>query len=173
VKDTSIFILVSWSLIVVFYDIFTRTIPNFMSIGALLLALLVLAITGLSVTHQPASSALVGFVLAMVMTVPGYIFKVLGGGDVKLLCAIGLLCGVKIMLSTFAVAALSVAMLWMLWTKLQWLDQILPLNLNISATRTLKEKNIPFGAALGAGLILILLLPDLFNLTWGFNLNKH
>lgn len=164
-KDMSTFVLASWSLIIICYDICTRTIPNFLSLGALLIALLVLAVTGLSVTHQPASSAWIGFVLAMIMTVPGYLFKVLGAGDVKLLSAIGLLCGVNMMLTTFAVAALSVVLFWLLWTKVQWLSQILPLNINTSMTRTPKEKNIPLGAALGAGLILILLLPGLFNLT--------
>lgn len=164
-QESSTFVLAAWSLIVICYDICTRTIPNFLTIGALLIALLVLAVTGLSVTHQPVSSALIGFVVAMVLTVPGYLFKVLGAGDVKLLSAIGLLCGVNMMLTTFAVASISVVLFWLLWTKAQWLSQILPFNINIAEARTSKEKNIPFGAALGAGLILILLLPGLFNLT--------
>lgn len=169
-KDISAFILATWALIIICYDICTRTIPNFLSIGAWLIAIPVLVLTGLSVTHQPASSALLGFGLALVLTLPGYLFKVLGGGDVKLLCAIGLLCGMNMMLTTFALASVSVVVVWMLWNKVQWLSQILPFNINISATsvtqtKAPKQKNIPFGAALGAGLILILLLPGLFNLT--------
>lgn len=165
-QESSILVLASWALIVICYDICTRKIPNFLSLGALFIASLVLVITGLSVTLQPVSSALIGFVLALVLTIPGYLFKVLGAGDVKLLAAIGLLCGVNMMLTTFAVAAISVVVFWLLWTKARWLSQILPLNINVAATtRTPKEKNIPFGAALGAGLILILLLPGLFNLT--------
>lgn len=87
-------------------DLTVRRIPNLYSIGAALLALAFLAVTGEAMLGANRQAVLPGVALALALTLPGYFARWLGAGDVKLLIAIGLLGGWQVVLISFAVAGL-------------------------------------------------------------------
>lgn len=99
-------IVVAWCLGICISDLTRRRIPNFMSFGAILLAVGYLLITGHAVLGASWQSALLGASLGLLLTVPGYLVGQLGAGDVKLIFAIGLLGGWYMTLFTFVVAGL-------------------------------------------------------------------
>lgn len=104
-------------------------------------------------TAQGSMTAVLGFALALLLTLPGYMTRTLGAGDVKLLCAIGLLCGLRIVAEAFLLAAMLgglVAIFYLYWERFA----------NQAETR----KPIPFGAGLAAGLIVSLMQPDYLGL---------
>lgn len=78
-------------------DIRTRRIPNW-TVIAILLAFVAWAFVGPQVS---VTSALAAFGIALVVTVPMYLFKVVGAGDSKLFTAVALFAGLKL-LSLFA-----------------------------------------------------------------------
>ncbi len=159
-------IIVAWAMLIIFYDIRSRTIPNYLSIGALLLALLVLSVTGQTVTHEPMYSAIFGLIIALLITIPAYAFKLLGGGDVKLLCGISLLCGVNVMITSFVIASLSLFVILIILSRLYLLNIILPLDIKPLVQRAPKEKYIPFGAVIAVGLVLTQVYPNIFRLPY-------
>lgn len=159
-------IVIAWAMLIIFYDIRSRIIPNYLSIGAVLLALLVLSVTGQTVTHEPISSAIIGLIIALLITIPAYAFKLLGGGDVKFLCSISLLCGVNVMIISFVIASLSLFVILIILSRLYLLNIILPLDIKVLAKRAPKEKYIPFGAAIAVGLVLTQVYPNLLLLPY-------
>lgn len=158
--------MIVWSLLIVFYDISSRTIPNYLSLGSIVTAILVLSVTGQTVTHEPVSSAFIGLIIALLITVPAYAIKLLGGGDVKLLCGIGLLCGVNVMITSFVIASLSLFVILIILSRIYLLNFILPLNIKALRLRAPKERYIPFGAAIAVGLVLALVYPNIFRLPY-------
>jgi prepilin peptidase CpaA len=99
------------------YDLVVRRLPNALTLGAHGGALAMLAATGQGWLGASPSSCFAAWTLALVLTMPGYVFKLLGAGDVKLLAAMGLAGGLEAMLIAHAVAGLLVggaAIVWML-----------------------------------------------------------
>lgn len=150
-------VIILWVLIISILDLKKRIIPNYLSLGGVLMAMLILAYTGQTVNHEPITSSLLGLVAGLALTVPGYALKVLGGGDVKFLSAVGALLGFDVMLISFTIATSTIAVAWMLRRssqgfihKLLFKDFVYP---NIDT----KEKFIPFGSVLGISIILTLL----------------
>ncbi len=83
-------------------DLRSRRIPNLLTGPAAALGVL------LSLTHcvdQPVTSALLGLVLGGVLMLPGYIWGGTGGGDVKLLAAVGTFLGPGLVVRTFLYSA--------------------------------------------------------------------
>jgi prepilin peptidase CpaA len=70
-------------------DLRTRRIPNTVTVGGLLLALGLRAAAG----WAPLLDGLEGAGLALLLTVPFFVLGALGGGDTKLLAAIGAFMG--------------------------------------------------------------------------------
>lgn len=158
--------MIAWSLLIIFYDISSRTIPNYLSIGSILMAILVLSVTGQTVTHEPVSAAFIGLIIAILITIPAYAFKLMGAGDVKLLCGISLLCGVNVMITSFVIASLSLFVILIILSRIYLLNFILPLNIKTLALRAPKEKYIPFGAAIAVGLVLTQVYPNILLLPY-------
>ena len=85
-------------------------IPNWLTYGGALVALL------LAVQQGYVGAGLAGLGMAVAVTLPLYALKSLGGGDVKLLCALGIVVGVPVTIdvliySAIAGAALSIFLL--------------------------------------------------------------
>ena len=134
-----------------------KKIPNVLSLGGWVVGMGWLIITGHAMAGQSATLAALGFALALLLTLPGYITNKLGAGDVKLLCAIGLLCGVQIVTEAFLSAAMAaglIAVAYLYWARHTHVERV--------------RKPIPFGAALAAGLILALMWPDYLGLSAWF-----
>lgn len=157
-------VIIVWVLVVSILDLKKRTIPNYLSLGGVLMAMLILAYTGETANHAPISSSLLGLVVALALTVPGYVFKVLGGGDVKFLSAIGALLGLEVMLISFTIATSTIAAAWMLYRYSQRFIHRLPFKNFVYQNIDIKEKFIPFGSVLGISLILTLLYLNVLNL---------
>lgn len=144
--------LLLWLAAIIYQDVSTRKIPNYLSLGGIFVAVVVILLTGATVAQQPYMSAVLGFVVALLLTLPGYSFKLLGGGDVKLLCAIGLLCGFNMMILSFVIASLGVVMIYVLGRRVLIFNKYIPVQVRP------KEKFIPFGAALASSLMLLVIL---------------
>lgn len=71
-------------------DIRQRQIANGLTLGAALLALFYLLGVGNTWLGAPVGEGVWAFVLALLLTLPGYVLGRFGAGDVKLLAALGL-----------------------------------------------------------------------------------
>jgi prepilin peptidase CpaA len=135
-------------------DISTKKIPNLLSLGAASTGLFWLLFTGETVIASGWLTAVLGIILALLLTLPGYVTRTLGAGDVKLLCAIGLLCGLRIVTEVFLFAAMVAG-----------LGAILYIYCDRYTNQVRVRKPIPFGAALAAALIFSLMQPDYLGLS--------
>lgn len=137
-------LVVAWCASVLVTDLAVRRIPNVLSLGAVAVALAALAYYGESLLGASWASMLLGAVLALALTLPGYFAHWLGAGDIKLLLAIALLAGWETVLVSFAIGALLVGLLVAGMLLLARTS-----GYSMSARRW-----IPFGAALSVGMML-------------------
>ena len=79
-----------WLVLCAVQDVRQRQIANRLTLGALLLALLYLLWSGSTWLGTSRSEGVWAFVLALLLTLPGYALGRLGAGDVKLLAALAL-----------------------------------------------------------------------------------
>jgi prepilin peptidase CpaA len=150
-----------WLGLIVVADMRTRRIPNLLSLGGFVLGLAVLAATGQTFTQAHALSAISGFVVALLFTLPGYIFNILGAGDVKLLSAMAVLCGLEMMLQTYILASVSILVILLLQARFSIFNR---------SVGTARSKFIPFGAALALALAIILVFPKTLGFDkWGID----
>ncbi|WP_447554144.1 A24 family peptidase [Vreelandella sp. EE22] len=98
-------ILLVWVLAVGYRDLRTRRIDNRLAYPFLLLAAGWLAVTGESLIGVAWPQALFGVGSALLLAIPGHVKGVLGGGDVKLLAALGLCLGTTGLLAVVALTA--------------------------------------------------------------------
>lgn len=97
---------VAWALGIALSDITYRRIPNVFSLGACTIGLVYLAYFHQAVLGTDWLGVLLGISLALVLTLPAYLMRWLGGGDAKLLLAIATLGGWNAVVTSFAVAGL-------------------------------------------------------------------
>lgn len=151
-----------WAGLVTFFDLAHRRVPNLLSLGALVLGLSYLLVTGQVFYYdQPISSAFWGLAVAFLLTIPGYATRTLGGGDVKLLAAIAVLCGVKVVVASFVLASLGVLAGLMIWWQLK--PQLVTSGWVSVSRESNKRRYIPFGAALALAMGVVILFPEI----WG------
>jgi prepilin peptidase CpaA len=139
-------LVVAWSLAVLVTDLSVRRIPNILSLGAMAVALGVLAYSGHSLLGATWPSMLMGVVLALALTLPGYFAHWLGAGDIKLLVAIALLSGWETVLISFTVGALLGGLVVL----------ALMMVARYSGQSLSSRRWVPLGAALSLGLLLAL-----------------
>ncbi|WP_447927059.1 prepilin peptidase [Vreelandella sp. EE27] len=94
-----------WVLAVAYMDLRKRQIANRLVYPFLLLAAGWLAVTGESLIGVAWPQALFGVGGALLLAIPGHVKGVLGGGDVKLLAALGLCLGTTGLLAVVALTA--------------------------------------------------------------------
>jgi prepilin peptidase CpaA len=85
-------------------DMRTRRVPNVLTAGIALVGF-ALAATGLGRVQMGASLA--GCLVGLAVMLPGYLIRAMGGGDVKLLAAIGTLLGPAATLRAFVASAIA------------------------------------------------------------------
>ena len=153
-------LLALWACSICYFDARFRRIPNALLIPALVLACTMLLWRHTSLTGAPWTSALAAAGGAALVTLPGYLLRKLGAGDVKYLFVIGLLTSWPITLHTFMIAALMAGALALLWMSLPPLAASLPRPWTRSGTALdlwlripLKERRMAFGSLLTVGLL--------------------
>lgn len=139
-----------WALSVAALDIAQRRIPNFLVGGAAFVCLFVLAWIGQAPLGGGPWSVAGGLALALLLTLPGYLMRQLGAGDVKMLMAVATMGGYVLVVQTFVIGSLLAAGLIFFYWRFS----------REQAPARLPGKYLPFGAALAVGLIgSLLLLP--------------
>lgn len=85
-------------------DMKTRRVPNVLTIGLTVIGL-GLAATGMG--RVSLAAAIVGCLVGLALMLPGYLIGATGGGDVKLLAAVGSLLGPGATLRAFVASAIA------------------------------------------------------------------
>ncbi|MGQ2964273.1 prepilin peptidase [Methylophilus sp.] len=137
-------IVIAWCLGVILTDMHARRIPNLLSLGMCLIAMVCLLVTGHTLLNASMHSALLAAAVALLLTLPAYAARLLGAGDVKLLLAIALVSGSYFTLFAFVIAALLALIAGVAYLLLSRLR-------TLPATR---RRWLPFGAALSVGLLV-------------------
>lgn len=122
-----------------------------LTLGMLAVAAVYLSLYGHSPLGANMQSAVLGFLLAVFFTLPGYIGRRLGAADVKLFAAVGLLTSFQFVLVAFIISALSVLVGILVWYKAG--------QLGLVAARSMRDRFIPFGAALALVSAALMLWP--------------
>jgi Flp pilus assembly protein protease CpaA len=136
-------IVVAWCLVVAMSDLHARRIPNMLTLGMCGIAVCWLLLTGHSMLNATLQSTAIGAAISLLLTLPAYAARLLGAADAKLLLAIALVAGSDLTLFSFVIAALLAAVLGMAYLLIAWLR----------ARPFTGNRWLPFGAALGVGLL--------------------
>ena len=91
------YILISMLILVIYFDLTQKRIPNFLTFPAILLGLIIFAVQG---GFDGFIQGLSGFGIGIAVFFLFFALGVMGGGDVKLMGAIGALKGVEFILYT-------------------------------------------------------------------------
>lgn len=158
-------LVVAWALAVAWTDWRERRIPNLLSLGAWVVGATVLVFSGRSLLGAEPASALLAAAGALLVTLPGYLTKRLGAGDVKFLVATGLLSSWPLTLICFTVGSVLGAAVGVVSQRRQHLYLLLPRWLQDPdsrlagwAARTPPARHIPLGTCLSAGLLVALFI---------------
>lgn len=141
----------------------SRRIPNFLTIGAIICAL-----SGALITAGPEGfrSSLIGLAIGGGVFLPFCLAGVLGGGDLKLMAAVGATLGYPLVWSSLYYTCLAggaLALLYLIWSG-QLLDGIKKLfNMLIGRKKKeskglRKETTLPYGIAIAVGTIAAIAL---------------
>lgn len=98
--------LLAWALLIAVVDWRWRKVPNSLLLALLLPALGMLLLQGQGLQSAGWSSSLLGALIALALTLPGYMLSRLGAGDVKLAAVMGLVQGWPLVAWTLLAAAL-------------------------------------------------------------------
>ncbi|RMM23961.1 Peptidase A24A, prepilin type IV [Pseudomonas syringae pv. pisi] len=114
-----LFFLLIWFAICAEQDARCKQISNGLTLGAAALAIIYLALTGMTWLGSPALEALLALTLALALTLPGYALGKLGAADVKLMTALALASNSAYLLCTFIGAGVAMAT-WLIVGKSTW-----------------------------------------------------
>ena len=135
---------VLWAAVSAHFDWRQRRIPNALSLGGAALALVWLLVHGETLLGGSWRDAGLGLLLALVLTVPGYVLGQLGAGDVKMLAAFALMATLADLLETIVVAGLAALLAVVTW---RWLV------LSGRALDAGKRRHLPMGVFFAAGMV--------------------
>lgn len=148
--------LVIWFIACTAQDLYQRQISNFLTLGAVSLALVYLACTGHTWLGASAAEGGWALLIALILTLPGYALNKFGAGDVKLLSALALATDRLMVLGTLIGAGLWVAIVWLIASKiLPLMNQALKLPTPHPTSEP--SKKLPFAPFLLGGFILTLM----------------
>lgn len=140
-------LLIAWGCGCALSDYRQRRLPNSLTIGAAIAALVYLLIYGRSILGAPPLSAIGAGMGAILVFAPCLWLGWLGAGDVKMMSAIGFIGGINVLALTFVFSSLlTLPVVLFLWFKAYMTNQP-------SALSSLK---LPQGLFIALGLILTL-----------------
>ena len=125
-----------------FLDIFTRRIPNILTVSG---AVLGLAVHGWFAGVDGFCTSILGFLIGFLIILPGYLLKMTGAGDLKLMAAVGALVGSGLILKVFVLFALAAMAMALLITLYDWASHraVNPLARMLAAFRPLFRRALP------------------------------
>ncbi|TBU89059.1 A24 family peptidase [Stutzerimonas kirkiae] len=107
-------LLIAWLGLCAWTDLRERRIPNALILGGLAVACTWLLATGQSLAGASVGNALLAFLIALLLTLPGYCLGRMGAGDVKLMAVLGLASSVShVLFSTLFAALAMVIVAWL------------------------------------------------------------
>lgn len=133
-----------WAALVGGSDLLRRRIPNYLVFGAVGVAGVVLTWHGATPLGDSPLALLAGVILALVLTVPGYLSRQLGAGDVKMLVAVACLGGVSLTLQAFVIGALLAGLVALI---------LLRFGYRFGWQTKSGQRFLPFGTALAIGVV--------------------
>lgn len=140
------FIIGAWALVVAASDWRQRRIPNTLLVAAAVGAVLGLLVHGRSLLGASAGSVALGAALGLLLTVPGYLMRALGAGDVKLLFVIALLGGAWVALGSLAIGALLCAVFGLMGVAM----------CRLRCEKPPEGRYLPLGSAMLVGLLIMM-----------------
>ena len=108
-----------WLVLCALQDVRQRLLANRLTLGAALLAAIYLLWTGSTWLGASSGQGLWAFILALLLTLPGYALGRLGAGDVKLLAAFALATSADYLLGAFVAAAVA-NLIWLVLAPKLW-----------------------------------------------------
>lgn len=135
-----------WALVVAVSDWRQRRIPNTLLVAAAAGAVLGLFLHGRSLLGASGSSVALGVALGFLLTVPGYLMRALGAGDVKLLFVIALLGGAWVALGSLAIGALLCAVFGLMGVAM----------CRLRGEKPPEGRYLPLGSAMLVGLLIMM-----------------
>ncbi len=136
-------VLMVWALTVAVVDWRQRRVPNLLLLALLLPAAAVLVWQGTGLLSVAWPSSLLGMVVGLLVTLPGYTVSRLGAGDVKLAAVMGFVQGWPQVLWTLLLAALMLGLMSLAVV-------------SILGLQNAKSVRIPAAVALAGGFIGVL-----------------
>lgn len=97
-------VLIPLAVLIAYYDVRYRRIPNLIVLGTLVVGL---AVNGIHGGWSSLGASMAGCALAFALMFILHLFGAMGAGDVKLFAAIGALIGMKMVLPTFLIILLT------------------------------------------------------------------
>ena len=150
------FVLLVWLTLCAAQDARQRHISNALTLGGGGLALGYLLWTGNTWLGAEATQAAGAFLLALALTLPGYVLKRFGAGDVKLMTALALATDGTLLLGAFIGAALS-SVLWIVLVPKIWPHMSQGLREHLRYLAPAMSKKLPFAPFVLAGTALTLI----------------
>lgn len=148
----------SWAVICAAYDIRQRRIPNYLTLSAYGMAIAAFVFEGQGWLGGTVLSCLEGWGIGLLLTMPAYLMKLLGAGDVKMLSAIGLLVGLESLLLTYVIASVIMAGLAVFYGLFEYLKRNSNGGSSAELCENQKRRMLPFGFGFSVGLLSVLLL---------------
>jgi len=148
-------VLLLWLTLCAAQDARQRHIGNSLTLGVGGLALVYLLSTGHTWLGADMTQAGWALLLALALSLPGYILKRFGAGDVKLMTALALATDGTVLLGAFIGAALS-SVLWIVLVPKLWLHMHQGLREHLRYLGPSLSKKLPFAPFVLIGTILTL-----------------
>ena len=144
--------LLAWGLVCAVQDARHCRISNWLTLGLGAAAIGYLGLSGASFTGVPPGAVTLGLLLAVALSLPGYITGKMGAGDVKLLAALALASGPYYVLGTVAGAAL-VTLLWVLIGPVCWHQLPARVQRNLPRMAPTHRARLPYAPFFFCGLL--------------------
>ena len=145
-------------------DFSTRRVPNALTLSVAAVGILAAAS---GVVKLPPGMALVGFLTGFVVMLPGHVFGRTGGGDVKLMAALGTWLGPSMIFKAFLYSAIAGGLLALfVAVRRGRMRETLRGTVQLVAARSAAKKEVeavdrdnrfPFAPAIAAGSVLVVL----------------
>ncbi|MDP3858544.1 MAG: prepilin peptidase [Stagnimonas sp.] len=144
-REAIVAALLIWAVLVAIVDWRSRKVPNLLLLAVLLPAGAVCFWRGQGLLGVSLPGSFIGLVVALLLTLPGYLVSRFGAGDVKLAAVMGFLQGSDAVLLSLLLAALLLGAMSLLMV----------LQLGLESARKLR---LPAAVALSGGFVGVLLV---------------